>query len=142
MAVEAIEGGGRNRLVSNRHPTRPTCSNVWPTYELSLEERDALNNALVQSFGVDAEKITAENISAAVSTEMKNDAIWATIWATLLMLIYIFIRFKKLSFALDSVLALVHDVLILVTCYAIARWSVGSTFIACILTIVGYSIKS
>ena len=115
---------------------------IIKTRELSLEERDALNNALVQSFGVDAEKITAENISAAVSTEMKNDAIWATIWATLLMLIYIFIRFKKLSFALGSVLALVHDVLILVTCYAIARWSVGSTFIACILTIVGYSINA
>ena len=115
---------------------------IIKTRELSLEERDALNNALVQSFGVDAEKITAENISAAVSTEMKKDAIWATVWATLLMLIYIFIRFKKLSFALGSVLALVHDVLILVTCYAIARWSVGSTFIACILTIVGYSINA
>ena len=115
---------------------------IIKTRELSLEERDALNNALVQSFGVDAEKITAENISAAVSTEMKKDAIWATIWATLLMLIYIFIRFKKLSFALGSVLALIHDVLILVTCYAIARWSVGSTFIACILTIVGYSINA
>jgi len=115
---------------------------IIKTRELSLEERDALNNALVQSFGVDAEKITAENISAAVSTEMKKDAIWATVWATLLMLIYIFIRFKKLSFALGSVLALIHDVLILVTCYAIARWSVGSTFIACILTIVGYSINA
>ena len=115
---------------------------IIKTRELSLEERDALNNALVQSFGVDAEKITAENISAAVSTEMKKDAIWATVWATLLMLIYIFIRFKKLSFALGSVLALMHDVLILVTCYAIARWSVGSTFIACILTIVGYSINA
>ena len=115
---------------------------IIKTRELNLEERDALNNALVQSFGVDAEKITAENISAAVSTEMKKDAIWATIWATLLMLIYIFIRFKKLSFALGSVLALIHDVLILVTCYAIARWSVGSTFIACILTIVGYSINA
>ena len=115
---------------------------IIKTRELSLEERDSLNNALVQSFGVDAEKITAENISAAVSTEMKKDAIWATVWATLLMLIYIFIRFKKLSFALGSVLALIHDVLILVTCYAIARWSVGSTFIACILTIVGYSINA
>ena len=115
---------------------------IIKTRELSLEERDALNNALVQSFGVDAEKITAENISAAVSTEMKKDAIWATVWATLLMLIYIFIRFKKLSFALGSVLALIHDVLILVACYAIARWSVGSTFIACILTIVGYSINA
>ncbi len=115
---------------------------IIKTRELNLEERDALNNALVQSFGVDAEKITAENISAAVSTEMKKDATWATVWATLLMLIYIFIRFKKLSFALGSVLALIHDVLILVTCYAIARWSVGSTFIACILTIVGYSINA
>ena len=115
---------------------------IIKTRELGLEERDALNNALVENFGVDAEKITAENISAAVSTEMKNDAVWATIWATLLMLIYIFIRFKKMSFALGSVIALIHDVLILVTCYAIAKWSVGSTFIACVLTIVGYSINA
>ena len=39
-------------------------------------------------------------------------------------------------------LALVHDVLIVITFYALLRWSVGSTFIACILTIVGYSINA
>lgn len=115
---------------------------IIKTRTLTLDEREALNKAMVDNFAVDAEKITAENISAAVSDEMRQDAMMATLWATLLMLIYILIRFKNMSFALGSVLALVHDVLIVVACYALAKWSVGSTFIACILTIVGYSINA
>ncbi len=115
---------------------------IIKTRTLSREEREALNTALVEKFGVDAEKITAESISAVVSTEMRNDAIIATSLATVLMLIYIWFRFKDLKMASASVLALVHDVLVVVALYALLRWSVGSTFIACMLTIVGYSINA
>jgi SecD/SecF fusion protein len=58
------------------------------------------------------------------------------------MLLYIWFRFKDIRFAGSAVLALVHDVLIVLTFYAILKWSVGSTFIACMLTIVGYSINA
>ena len=75
-------------------------------------------------------------------TQMKNDAIIATAIATVCMLIYIWVRFKNISFAASAVVALVHDVMIVLACYAIAKWSMGSTAIACLLTIVGYSINA
>ena len=115
---------------------------IIKTRSLSLDEREKLNKALADKFGVDAEKITAESISGAVSSEMKKDAVVATVLATILMLIYIWIRFRDFSFAAGSILALLHDVFIVISCYAIFRWSVGSTFIACILTILGYSINA
>ena len=115
---------------------------IIKTRSLSLDEREKLNKALADKFGVDAEKITAESISGAVSSEMKKDAVVATVLATILMLIYIWIRFRDFSFAAGSILALLHDVFIVIACYAIFRWSVGSTFIACILTILGYSINA
>lgn len=115
---------------------------IIKTRTLSVEEREALNNAMVENFGVEAEKITAESISGAVSSEMKRDAIMATVIATICMLIYIWFRFKDIKFAASAVLALLHDVLVVLTFYAVAKWSVGSTFIACMLTIVGYSINA
>ena len=75
---------------------------------------------------------------------MRKDAMLAVGIATIFMLIYIWIRFKNLTFAASAILALLHDVFIVLTVYALAsRYiSVGSTFIACMLTIVGYSINA
>lgn len=115
---------------------------IIKTRTLSVEERQALDAALVEHFGVDENKIIAESISGAISDEMKNDAIIATAIATVCMLIYIWVRFKNISFAASAVLALVHDVAIVLACYAVAKWSMGSTAIACLLTIVGYSINA
>lgn len=115
---------------------------IIKTKTLSVEQRQALDEAMVENFGVDEEKITAESISGAVSKEMKQDAIVAVIIATICMLIYIWFRFKDIRFAASAVAALVHDVFVVLTFYAVAKWSVGSTFIACMLTIVGYSINA
>ena len=115
---------------------------IIKTRALNVEEREQLNGSLAEKFGVDEEKITAESISGAVSAEMKQDAIVATIIATICMLLYIWLRFKNITFAGSAVLALVHDVLVTLTFYAVLRWSVGNTFIACMLTIVGYSINA
>lgn len=115
---------------------------IIKTKTLTVEQRKALDQAMVENFGVEAEKITAESISGAVSDEMKQDAVVAVIIATICMLIYIWFRFKDIRFAASAVLALVHDVLVVLTFYALAKWSVGSTFIACMLTIVGYSINA
>lgn len=115
---------------------------IIKTQSLDADQREALNEALSENFGVDKEKITAENISGAVSGEMKRDAVIATAIAAVLMLLYIWLRFKDIRFASSAVFALCHDVLVVVTCYAVLRWSVGSTFIACVLTIVGYSINA
>ena len=115
---------------------------IFKTRELNVDERQALEEALVSNFGVNKELITAETISSTISSEMKSDAVVAVLIATVCMLIYIWFRFKDIRFAASSVTALVHDVLVVLTFYAIARVSVGSTFIACMLTIVGYSINA
>lgn len=115
---------------------------IIKTKTLSVDQRQALDDAMVENFGVESEKITAESISGAVSAEMKQDAFVAVIIATICMLVYIWFRFKDIKFAASAVLALVHDVLVVITFYALAKWSVGSTFIACMLTIVGYSINA
>lgn len=84
-----------------------------------MEERQALDAALVENFGVDESKIVAESISGAISAEMKSDAIVATVIATIFMLLYIWVRFKNIRFAASAVIALVHDVLVWVACYAL-----------------------
>ena len=98
---------------------------------------------LAKAFSVDEKKVESETISASVSSEMKTDAVVATIIAAICMLIYIWIRFRNLSTGVSSVLALVHDIIVVFTVYVVASSyiQVGSTFIACMLTIVGYSIN-
>ena len=109
---------------------------------LSEEEMKSLYQNLETDFNVPEENIHTENISGAVSVEMRRDAIIAVIIATILMLIYIWFRFKDLRFASSAVVALLHDCLVTIGFYAIFRWTVDSTFIACMLTIVGYSINA
>jgi SecD/SecF fusion protein len=115
---------------------------IIKTKTLEVAQREAINQALEDKFAIDTEKITTETISSTVSNEMRSDALLAVVVATICMLIYIWFRFKDVRFAASSVLALVHDVLVVLAFYAIAKVSVGSTFIACMLTIVGYSINA
>ncbi|MCR5294488.1 MAG: protein translocase subunit SecD [Lachnospiraceae bacterium] len=115
---------------------------VIKTRTLSVDERQKLTDALGENFGVDAASITTENISATVGAEMRRDATVAVIVAVVLMLLYIFIRFKDMRFATSAVIALIHDVLVTLTAYAVLRISVGNSFIAVMLTILGYSINS
>ena len=128
----------------NVQPTKVVGTNqvVIKTRSLEQSEREALKDALVEKFGVDESTISTESISSTVSKEMRQDAIVAVIVATICMLLYIWFRFKDIRFASSAVLALLHDVLVVLAFYAIARVSVGNTFIACMLTIVGYSINA
>ena len=117
---------------------------VIKTRTLSLQEREKMEEDLAQ-FGYDADNetpVTTENISSTVSSEMRRDAVVALLVAIVCMLLYIFVRFRDIRFAFSSILALVHDVLIVVLFYAVSRISVGNTFIAAILTILGYSINA
>ena len=115
---------------------------IIKTRTLSVDERSAMADKLSESFGVEEGSITAESISATVGKEMRRSAILAVIIAVVLMLLYIFIRFKDIRFASAAVIALIHDVLIVLMAYAILRISVGNAFIAVMLTILGYSINS
>ena len=112
------------------------------TRVLTVEEREEVSAAIQEAYGIDKKAINFETISSTVSNEMRQDAVVAVIIAALCMLVYIWFRFKDIRFAGSAVLALLHDVLVVFACYAVVRISVGNTFIACMLTIVGYSINA
>ena len=114
------------------------------TKKLEGEKMEEFRKLLVEKYNAKDSEDNFSNtmISSTVSEEMRRDAVIATIIATICMLIYIWVRFKNVHFALAAVIALIHDVLIVVGFYALSRVTVGTTFIACLLTIVGYSINS
>ncbi len=115
---------------------------IFKTRALSVDQREELNGRLAEEFGVDESSITAETISSTISSETRTGAVVAVLVAALCMLVYIWFRFKDIRFGASSVAALLHDVLVVLAFYAISRISVGGTFIACMLTIVGYSINA
>ncbi len=115
---------------------------IFKTRTLNSDEREALNNLLMKDFSVEETAIQAETISSTISAEMQRDTIGAVIVALILMLIYIWFRFKDMRLGAAAILALAHDVLVVLTVYAILRISVGTTFVACMLTIVGYSVNA
>ena len=115
---------------------------VFKTAELDESTRSAVSKALESKFGLTDDKIDSQNISSTISSEMQRDAIIAVIVASILMLIYIAFRFSDVRFGAAAVIALVHDVMVVFMVYSVAYLSVGGTFIACMLTIVGYSINA
>ncbi len=115
---------------------------ILKTRVLSVDEREEVAAALQEAYGMEDKAITFETISSTVSSEMRQDAVVAVIIAAICMLIYIWIRFRDIRFASSAVLALLHDILVVFACYALVRISVGNTFIACMLTILGYSINA
>ena len=115
---------------------------IFKTGALGVEQRDALEQMFADKFGIDAGMIETETISSTISNEMKSDTVIAVAVAIVCMLIYIRIRFSDVRFGISSIVALLHDVLVVLAFYAVARVSVSNTFVACMLTIVGYSINA
>jgi len=86
-------------------------------------------------------QIVDTNVDPTIGNEMKKGAIMAALIALLLMLLYITFRFELLS-GLVAIIMLFHDVMVVCAAYALLQIPVGSTFIAVLLTIVGYSINA
>ena len=114
---------------------------IFKSTTLSVDQREAVEQVLEANYGVSADNIAAETISGVISTEMRAAALEALGIALILMLIYIWIRFKDIKFGAAAIIALAHDALMVVVAYAFTRLAVGSTFIAVVLTIIGYSIN-
>lgn len=114
---------------------------IFKTRNLSLEERETFNQTFIDQYGVDENTISSQSISSTISSEMTSDAVIAVIIAVILIMIYIALRFQDIRFASAAVLALIHDILLVLASYALVRISIGSTFIAVMLTILGYSIN-
>ncbi len=112
------------------------------TVELSEDQRNNITKELVNTYKVEEKNIENQNISASVSDEMRSDAIVAVIIASICMLIYIWFRFKDFVFAGSAILAILHDLVFVLLIYGLTKISVGNTFIACMLTIAGYTINA
>lgn len=113
---------------------------IFKTAELTEEQSAKVDDLLKSQFA--ATEVDNQSISSTISGEMKKDAIVAIAVSSVLMLLYIAFRFSDVKFGVSAVLALVHDVLVVFAAYSIGTLSVGNTFIACMLTIVGYSINA
>ena len=114
--------------------------------EIKLQHIDGLTrtklmNALREKYP-SAELKEVNDISGTISSEMQQAAIKATAIAGMAMLLYISIRFRDLKAGGSAIIALIHDVLVVLTAYAVFRIPVNNTFIAVLLTILGYSINS
>lgn len=106
------------------------------------DERSALIGDLQQEFGFDDSDILAQELfGPTVGKELRNNAIKAVLLAAVGMLIYIRLRFKEWNFGASAILGVLHDVLIVLTFYAVFNVTVNNPFIAGILTVVGYSIN-
>lgn len=116
---------------------------IIKTKELTTEERTAVMNGLADKYGIDPinDLLSHSNISGTISSELQRDAILAVLVAAIIMLIYISIRFHDITTGVSAIVALLHDVLVVLAIYAIFRIPVNNSFIAAMLTIVGYSIN-
>ncbi len=84
--------------------------------------------------------ISDDSVHAAVSNELRSKALWALLIASIFMVIYITIRFE-FKFAIAAIIAIVHDALAVIGLFALIRFPISISFIAALLTIIGYSIN-
>ncbi|MBQ9757351.1 MAG: protein translocase subunit SecF [Clostridia bacterium] len=104
------------------------------------EKVAAIKTALTEKYG-EIEIRNKDVVSPSTGKELARSAVWMSIFAALAILIYITFRFEFVS-GVCAVIALVHDILILCGIYSIARIAIDTTFIAAILTVLGYSINA
>ena len=139
VAADIKKAAGINQL--SIQTVTGTTQVIFKTSTLTVAQREAIEDVLVNNYGVSQDNIAAETISSVISSEMRVDAIIALLVSLVCMLIYIWIRFKDIKFGTAAIIALAHDALIVIVSYAFTRFAVGNTFIAVVLTIIGYSIN-
>lgn len=115
---------------------------IIKTKELTSDQRNAVFEKMQGLYGITTNDIlTVDNVSATVGSELRGTAVKAVIIAVILMLLYITVRFQFVT-GCAAVLCLVHDMLIMLSGYVLLRIPFNSTVIACLLTILGYSINA
>jgi len=109
------------------------------TEALDQTQNDKLISDLKSDLG-NIELLRAEKVGPVIGEELRADAFWSMLIAGILMLIYITIRFE-FKFGVAAIISIIHDGLFVVGLFSIFQWEVDSTFIAALLTIIGYSIN-
>lgn len=108
------------------------------TRDLTQDEREKIMTDLKDKLG-DYKVLREEKVGATIGTELIMNAVYATIISWLLIIAYISYRFE-FKFGMAAVLALVHDTLVVLSIFSLTQKEIDSSFIAAILTIVGYSV--
>lgn len=115
---------------------------IIQTTPIERDVRDKIISALKEHFSLDDSAILqVEDVSATMGSDLRAQAMKAALIACLLMLVYISIRFEFFTGA-SAVICLLHDVLIMLSFYAIFSIPINANFIAAMLTIIGYSINN
>lgn len=113
---------------------------IKSTEDFENESVTEIQNIFVDKYSLDKNNFQSEKVGPTMGDEIKNKALLSTLVATVLMLAYISWRFE-LRFGISAILALMHDILIMLSVYSIFRIPVNNAFVAAILTVVGYSIN-
>lgn len=156
-----FEGGSMFDITFNQPTTQAQVSKALDSVDLSgtvqlspdgtevLIRTDALDDdqsknllaAIEKEAGAfDRQKLKENKVGPAIGAELSKGAFYASLLASALILAYISFRFR-FAFALGGVIALVHDILVVLGLFSIFQWEVDLTFVAAILTILGYSIN-
>lgn len=115
---------------------------IIKTKSLNQEQKNKFINAICEKYKIDKNMISIEEISATISSEMKKSAFLSVFIACLCILLYTTLRFKDFKIGTSAIIALIHDALIVLSFYSIFRIPLNNSFIAAILTILGYSINA
>lgn len=111
------------------------------TRDLSPAEERQVDAALQQAVGrIDLSKNQTDTVGPVIGRELTKNAFWAVVVASILMLLYITVRFE-FKFGVAAIIALLHDVFMILGIFALTGKEVDSPFVAAILTIIGYSIN-
>lgn len=91
--------------------------------------------------------LSSNMVSATISDDLKRGALWATFWSLLIISVYIFLRFRKWQYSLGTVIALLHDVFVLLAVFSFLKdivpfsLEIDQHFIAAVLTVIGFSMN-
>lgn len=106
---------------------------------IAQDKKTALKNEISKKYSIDVSTWEDETVGPSIGRELRNNAIIAVLVSMVGILIYVTVRYE-IRFAVSAILALLHDVLITISVYAILQIPVNNAFIAAILTIIGYSL--
>lgn len=107
---------------------------------LDVEKQGEIKSSLKENLGVEETNVQIEFIGPSIGSELMKKALIALVLANLGILLYVSLRFEW-RLGLSAIVALVHDILIMITVFAVLQIPVGSSFLAALLTIIGYSIN-
>ena len=125
------------------------------TTSFMIQSKDITTDKIVESklaeglatTGLEYEIMSSQKVGATIADDIKDAALWSVIFSFIVIFLYILVRFRKWQFSLGAVVALAHDVLIMLSVFSIFygilpfSLEIDQAFIAAILTIIGYSIN-